>query len=132
MNYCSNCGNSLNPSDKFCSSCGSKIGSNLTTASITKFSYEFKSNILLGGDILTPDKILIDETGVTYIKRNSYLIGKDRVHLSYGNISSVRIDRKLIDADVIISGRGAVEIVAKDFSISSARKIERLINQYLN
>lgn len=132
MNYCSNCGNSLNPSDKFCSSCGSKIGSNLTTASRTKFSYEFKSNILLGGDILTPDKILIDETGVTYIKRNSYLIGKDRVHLSYGNISSVRIDRKLIDADVIISGRGAVEIVAKDFSISSARKIERLINQYLN
>lgn len=132
MNYCSNCGNSLNQSDKFCSSCGSKIGSNLTTASRTKFSYEFKSNILLGGDILTPDKILIDETGVTYIKRNSYLIGKDRVHLSYGNISSVRIDRKLIDADVIISGRGAVEIVAKDFSISSARKIERLINQYLN
>ena len=131
MNYCSQCGNNLNPSDKFCSSCGSRIGSNQSTSSKPRFSYEFKSNILLGGDILTPDKILIDQTGVTYIKRNSYLIGKDRVHLSYSNISSVRIDRKLIDADIIISGRGAVEITAKDFSISNARKIERLINQQL-
>lgn len=131
MSFCSNCGNNLNPSDKFCSSCGSRIGSNHSTSSKPKFSYEFKSNILLGGDILTPDKILIDQTGVTYIKRNSYLIGKDRVHLSYSNISSVRIDRKLIDADIIISGRGAVEITAKDFSISNARKIERLINQQL-
>ena len=131
MKYCSQCGNSLNPSDKFCSSCGSRIGSNQSTSSKPRFSYEFKSNILLGGDILTPDKILIDQTGVTYIKRNSYLIGKDRVHLSYSNISSVRIDRKIIDADIIISGRGAVEITAKDFSISNARKIERLINQQL-
>ena len=131
MNYCSQCGNNLNPSDKFCSSCGYRIGSNQSTSSKPRFSYEFKSNILLGGDILTPDKILIDQTGVTYIKRNSYLIGKDRVHLSYSNISSVRIDRKLIDADIIISGRGAVEITAKDFSISNARKIERLINQQL-
>ena len=131
MNYCSQCGNNLNPSDKFCSSCGSRIGSNQSTSSKPRFSYEFKSNILLGGDILTPDKILIDQTGVTYIKRNSYLIGKDRVHLSYSNISSVRVDRKLIDADIIISGRGAVEITAKDFSISNARKIERLINQQL-
>ena len=131
MNYCSQCGNNLNPSDKFCSSCGSRIGSNQSTLSKPRFSYEFKSNILLGGDILTPDKILIDQTGVSYIKRNSYLIGKDRVHLSYSNISSVRIDRKLIDADIIISGRGAVEITAKDFDISNAQKIERLINQQL-
>lgn len=132
MNYCPTCGNSLNSSDKFCSSCGSRIGSNLSTASKRKFSYEFKSNILLGGDILTPDKIVVDHTGVTYLKRNKYLIGKDRVHLSYSNISSVRIDRKLIDADIIISGRGAVEIVAEDFSIRNAKKIERLIQKELN
>lgn len=132
MKYCSQCGNNLTTSDKFCSSCGSRIGSNPTTTPRTKFSYEFKSNILLGGNILTPDKILINQTGVTYIKRNKYLIGKDRVHLSYSNISSVRIDRKLIDADIIISGRGAVEIVAEDFSIGNAKKIERLIQKQLN
>ena len=87
MNYCPNCGNSLISSDKFCPSCGSKIGSYPTMVPKSKFSYEFKSNILLGGDILTPDKIVVDHTGVTYLKRNKYLIGKDRVHLSYSNIS---------------------------------------------
>ena len=132
MNYCSNCGNALNSGDRFCPSCGTKVGSSVLNSSATvKFSYEFKSNILLGGDILTPDKILIDQNGVTYIKRNKYLIGIDRVHLSYQNISSVRIDRKLIDADIIISGRGAVEIIAKDFSISNAKKIEQLIKKQL-
>jgi hypothetical protein len=86
------------------------VGSTVSNSSATaKFSHEFTS----------------------YIKRNKYLIGKDRVHLVYQNISSVRIDRKLIDADIIISGRGAVEITAKDFSISDAKKIEQLINQLL-
>ena len=132
MNYCSNCGNALNSGDRFCPSCGTKVGSSVLNSSATvKFSYEFKSNILLGGDILTPDKILIDQTGVTYVKRNKYLIGNDRVHLAYQNISSIRIDRKLIDADIIISGRGAVEIIAKDFSISNAKKIEQLIRKQL-
>ena len=95
------------------------------------FSFEFSSNILLGGNLLTPDRILIDQTGVTYVKRNKYLIGKDRVHLSFQNISSVRIDRKLIDADIIIAGRGPVEIMAKDFSISDSKKIEQLIRSKL-
>jgi len=132
MNYCTNCGNALDLTDRFCSSCGTKVGSTVLNSSVTaKFSYEFKSNILLGGDILTPDKILIDQTGVTYIKRNKYLIGNDRVHLAYQNISSIRIDRKLIDADIIISGRGTVEIIAKDFSISNAKEIEQLIRKQL-
>jgi hypothetical protein len=132
MNYCSNCGNVLNTSDRFCPSCGTKVVSTVLNSSATaEFFYEFKSNILLGGDILTPDKILIDQTGVTYIKRNKYLIGNDRVHLAYQNISSIRIDRKLIDADIIISGRGTVEIIAEDFSISNAKEIEQLIRKQL-
>ena len=132
MSYCTNCGNSLNSGDQFCSSCGTKVGSGVTnSSSLIEFSYEFSSNILLGGNILTPDKILIDQTGVTYTKRNKYLIGKDLVNLAYQNISSVRIDRKLIDSDIIIAGRGAVEIIAKDFSISDAQKIEKLIRKQL-
>lgn len=132
MSYCTNCGNSLNSDDQFCPSCGTKVGSGVTnSSSLIEFSHEFSSNILLGGNILTPDKILIDQTGVTYSKRNKYLIGKDVVHLAYQNISSVRIDRKLIDSDIIIAGRGAVEIIAKDFSISDAKKIEKLIRKQL-
>ena len=95
------------------------------------FSNEFSSNILLGGNILTPDKLYIDETGVTYTKRNKYLIGKDRVFLSFQNISSIRIDRKLIDANIIISSKGAIEIIAEDFSIGDSKKIENIIKENL-
>ena len=129
MNYCPNCGNQLNLEDLFCSSCGFGLKSQNVSSQKNQesFSHEFSSNILLGGNILTPDKLYIDETGVTYIKRNKYLIGKDRVFLSFQNISSVRVDRKLINATIIISGRGAVEITAKDFSIRDSKKIENII-----
>ena len=129
MNYCPNCGNQLNLEDLFCSSCGFGLKSQNVSSQKNQesFSHEFSSNILLGGNILTPDKLYIDETGVTYIKRNKYLIGKDRVFLSFQNLSSVRVDRKLIDATIIISGRGAVEITAKDFSIRDSKKIENII-----
>ena len=129
MNYCPNCGNQLNLEDLFCSSCGFGLKSQNVSSQKNQesFSHEFSSNILLGGNILTPDKLYIDETGVTYIKRNKYLIGKDRVFLSFQNISSVRVDQKLIDATIIISGRGAVEITAKDFSIRDSKKIENII-----
>ena len=133
VKYCSQCGNKLKYGDRFCSSCGTSVTENTSQSERNKiepFKHEFTSRILLGGNILNPDKIIITERGVTYVKRNPYLIGVDRVHLSYNNISSVRIDRKLIDATIIISGRGAVEIIAKDFSISSAKKIEQLITQH--
>ena len=133
MNYCPNCGVQIELEDLFCSSCGFGLKSqNVSSQKIQdSFSHEFSSNILLGGNILTPDKLYIDETGVTYVKRNKYLIGKDRVFLSFQNISSIRIDRKLIDATIIISGRGAIEIIAKDFSISDSKKIETIIKKNL-
>ena len=133
MNYCPNCGILTELDDLFCSSCGFGLKSqNVSSQKIQdSFSHEFSSNILLGGNMLTPDKLYIDETGVTYVKRNKYLIGKDRVFLSFQNISSIRIDRKLIDATIIISGRAAVEIIAKDFSISDSKKIETIIKKNL-
>ena len=133
MNYCPNCGILTELDDLFCSSCGFGLKSQNVSSQKNQdsFSHEFSSNILLGGNILTPDKLYIDETGVTYVKRNKYLIGKDRVFLSFQNISSIRIDRKLIDATIIISGRAAVEIIAKDFSISDSKKIETIIKKNL-
>ena len=133
MNYCPNCGILAELEDLFCSSCGFGLKSQNVSSQKNQdsFSHEFSSNILLGGNILTPDKLYIDETGVTYVKRNKYLIGKDRVFLSFQNISSIRIDRKLIDATIIISGRAAVEIIAKDFSISDSKKIETIIKKNL-
>jgi hypothetical protein len=133
MNYCSNCGNKCLPDVSFCASCGFSLQyeESYEDNNNKSFSHEFSSNILLGGNILTPDKLYIDETGVTYTKRNKYLIGKDRVFLSFQNISSIRIDRKFIDTNIIISSRGAIEIIAKDFSIGDSKKIENIIKENL-
>ena len=133
MNYCPNCGVQIELEDLFCSSCGFGLKSQNVSSQKNQdsFSHEFSSNILLGGNILTPDKLYIDETGVTYTKRNKYLIGKDRVFLSFQNISSIRIDRKLIDANIIISSKGAIEIIVEDFSIGDSKKIENIIKENL-
>ncbi len=96
-----------------------------------RFLHEFLSNILTGGNILIPNKLYIDETGLTYAKRNKYLTSKDRVFLSFQNISSIRIDRKFIDTNIIIYSRGAIEIIAKDFSIGDSKKIENIIKENL-
>jgi len=127
--YCSSCGSKVGNSDQYCSNCGTDTLSVERVSKTKSFRHEFSSKIILGGSVITPHKILIDNTGVTYSKRNSYLIGYDRVKLSFRSISSVRIDRGVIDADIIISGRGTVEIVAKNFSISDAKKIEKIITE---
>lgn len=131
MNYCSNCGNKCLSDASFCASCGFSLQyeESYEDNNNKSFSHEFSSNILLGGNILTPDKIIINESGVTFIKRNKYLIGKDRVHISFKNIASVSVDRKLIDANIIISSKGFEKIIGKNFSISDAKKIEKLINE---
>ena len=86
----------------------------------------------MGGSILTPDKLIIDQNGVTYLKRNKYLIGVDRSFLSFSDISYVKIDRRLINSTIIISSKGSKGIRAENFSISDARKIESLIKNNRN
>lgn len=133
MSYCSTCGEAIELSDRFCSNCGSPIKIDTKNSKrIESFSYEFSSNIILGGDILNPDRLIIDQTGVSLIKRNKYWIGKDRRHFTYRNISSVFIDRKLIDADIIIASHSGEKIIAQDFSINDAKRIEGLITSQIN
>ena len=127
--YCRSCGSKMGDTDRYCSSCGADTIQTEHVSANRSFRHEFSSKIILGGSIISPHKLLIDNSGVTYSRRNSYLIGYDRVKLSFRSISSVRIDRGVIDADIIISGRGTVEIVAKNFSISDAKKIEKIITE---
>lgn len=130
MNFCSNCGNKLDGGDKFCSNCGKSLISNDDPVSSVGFeTIEFSSNFLLGGNILTPDKIVITSNEVVYKKRNRYLIGVDKSSIPFNRISSVEIDRKLIDADIIIYSTGNQKIKAEDFSISSAREIKRILEE---
>ena len=133
MGFCTSCGYNLTGNENFCPSCGQKpSGIDIRSRSKAPFSYKFSSKIILGGSILTPDKLIIDQDGVTYLKRNKYLIGVDRSFLSFSDISYVKIDRRLINSTIIISIKGSKGIRATNFSISDAKKIESIIKNNRN
>lgn len=125
--FCNNCGNNIDSTSNFCSQCGQKTAEALPLKKTKSTNLTFSSSLLVGGNILTPDRIILDDNGVTYERRNKYLIGIDRSFLSYNNISYVKIDRKLISSNIIIASRGSSSIIAKDFFISDAKKIEEII-----
>lgn len=125
--FCNNCGNNIDSTSNFCSQCGQKTAVSSIPKKSKNTNHVFSSSLLVGGNILTPDRIILDDNGVTYERRNKYLIGIDRSFLSYSNISYVKIDRKLISSNIIISSRGSSSIIAKDFFISDAKKIEEII-----
>ena len=127
--FCSSCGYNLTGNENFCPSCGKKPKSDRAPKENNEDmkTHEFSSNILLGGSILSPDRIVITDTEVVYRKRNKYLIGVDETSIPFSRISSVEIDRKLIDAHIIIYSNGNQKIRAEDFSIRDAKKIKKLI-----
>ena len=129
--YCSSCSYSLTGNENFCPSCGQKPNLGLSRCTIKNNlkTYEFKSNILLGGSILSPDRIIVTDSQVIYKKRNKYLIGTNESSIPFSRISSVEIDRKLIDSDIIIYSTGNQTIIARDFSISTAKKIKKIIKK---
>ncbi len=129
--YCSSCGHNLTGNENFCPSCGQKPNTNLSLSKTQNDlkTYEFKSNILLGGSILSPDRIVVTDSQVIYKKRNKYLIGTDESSIPFSRISSVEIDRKLIDSDIIIYSTGNQTIIAGDFSIADAKKIKKIIEE---
>tara|TARA_B110000971_G_scaffold125440_1_gene128380 strand:- start:22 stop:420 length:399 start_codon:yes stop_codon:yes gene_type:complete len=129
--YCSSCGNNLTGNENFCPSCGQKpnTGPRRPTTQNDLKTYEFKSNILLGGSILSPDRIVVTDSQVIYKKRNKYLIGTDESSIPFSRISSVEIDRKLIDSDIIIYSTGNQTIIAGDFLIGDAKKIKKIIEE---
>ena len=136
MPYCTQCGTELQDYFKFCPGCGAATngGAVQETTSRTPApptQEEFTSNMLLGGNVITPDRLILGTTSVVYRKRNKYLIGVDESSIPYRQISSVEIVRHLIDADIIIYGSGNKKIEAKDFSVGDAKRIKQLIEERL-
>lgn len=131
--FCSSCGNKLKESDNFCSSCGQKSAKNTIKTDFKEKleTFEFSSNILLGGNILTPDRLVITNNEVIYKKRNKYLIGVDESSIPFSRISSIEIDRKLIDSDILIYSTGNQQLKVEDFSVGDAKKIKKIIESRL-
>jgi hypothetical protein len=90
---------------------------------------EFQSALTRGGNLLTPERIIISNSSVTWKKRNKYLIGVDSITIPREKISSIEIDKRLIGADIVINSFGGSKIIAKNFSGSDADQIKDILSK---
>jgi len=101
--FCNKCGHKLNVGDAFCSNCGNDVRSITSGASASDVEEQivsdestvkvggqdvvFTSKLLLGGNVIRPDRLIISGNNVVYEKRNKHLIGVDRVMIPIARIS---------------------------------------------
>lgn len=134
--YCSKCGEELVQAAKFCSNCGQKVdGSVVKNTEMDSNSFEtvsFSSRFVLGGSLLTPDRLIITSEELIYRKRNKNLIGVDEIAIPFKRISSVELDRKLISSTVIVYTMGNEKVSLKNFSIGDSKRIREVLTNRLN
>lgn len=143
--FCSSCGHKLSPNDRFCSQCGNQVSSitgaasslEKTLSSSDEQSFKsndnwrlvFTSKLLLGGNVVRPDRLIIEQNSVVYEKRNKHLIGVDRTLIPISRIASVEIDRGIIRSKIIIYSKGSQAITVENFTISDGKKIKEEIEK---
>ncbi|MGP8216762.1 MAG: hypothetical protein ACLQQ4_14450 [Bacteroidia bacterium] len=88
---------------------------------------EFTSSVTRGGDVINPDKIIIDAGIVTWKKRSKILISGESVSIPIDKVSSVDLSTGVVGTDILISSYGNKSIHAKDFTKSDAQKIKNLL-----
>lgn len=89
--------------------------------------HTFSSAITRGGDIVNPDKIIIEADKITWKKRSKYLIGGESKTIPTDKISSVDLKVGVIGTDIIIRSYGSGIIHAENFTKSDAEKIKSLL-----
>jgi hypothetical protein len=126
MAFCKNCGTNLDQDQNFCHSCGTAVDGNIKEVSNTE-TYQFSSSAMVGGNIVTPIKLTLDQNGVLYQKRSTYLISKDEIRIPYKSIVTVEIESGIFGAKISIFSSGNNKIVADNFVKSDAKKIKEII-----
>ena len=92
----------------------------------------FKSRVDLDGSILRPEKLVFCENGVTFKKPNWFLITVRKTFISYSNLTSFKLKRGLVKAEVIFKSNDSTEIKVKALSIKDAKEIKLLIKNNTN
>jgi hypothetical protein len=106
-----------------------QIVSDESTVKVGGQDVVFTSKLLLGGNVIRPDRLIISGNNVVYEKRNKHLIGVDRVMIPISRIASVEIDRRLISSRIIIYSKGNQTINVENFSVGDGKQIKREIEQ---
>ena len=126
MAFCKNCGTNLDQNQNFCHSCGTAVDNSIKEVNITG-TYQFSSSAMVGGNMITPTKLTLDQNGVLYQKRSTYLISKDEIRIPYKSIVTVEIESGIFGAKISIFSSGNNKIVADNFIKSDAKKIKEII-----
>ena len=90
-------------------------------------SQEFSSKIIMGGNAILPQTIIVTDNAVTLKQRNKWLIGTDMVTIQKKQIASIEINTHLVGATISIYTVGNSKIVANNFSNEDAYKIKELL-----
>jgi len=96
---------------------------------INTLKKQFKSTIFTGGDIFKPESIELDETHVTFRKKNQMFTKTYSISIPILNVVSVQLNTELLGYSIIIETFAKNTIIAKGFSYSDARKIKKLIEE---
>lgn len=83
------------------------------------------SRISADHNVLFPDRIDIEEDGVTYYK--GCIIGYSSISIPRTSISSVRLNSNILFADIIIESSGGRRIEINGLSKRDAREIYELL-----
>ena len=86
-----------------------------------------KSRIDLGGSLLRPDIIVLQDDGLLIIKRNWYLFTVKKTFLCFSDIKSFKIHRGLVKAKITIQKKKFGNFSLRGFSISDAKYVKDYI-----
>ena len=91
---------------------------------------KFTSQIARGGYWITPYVIIIDDTFIRFEKRTKWLINKEESSMRLDKVSCVNIKPSIIGTDITIESYGEGTITVKNFSLSDAKQIKKIIENY--
>ena len=86
-----------------------------------------KSRIDLGGSLLRPDIIVLQDDGLLIVKRNWHLLSIKKTFLCFSDIKSFKIHRGLVKAKITIQKKKFGNFSLHGFSISDAKYVKDFI-----
>ena len=83
-----------------------------------------RSRIELGGSLLRPDIIVLQDDGLLIVKRNWHLFTVKKTFLCFSDIKSFEIHRGLVKAKITIQEKKFGNFGLRGFSISDAKYVK--------
>lgn len=89
----------------------------------------YQSSRLTSGNALFPDEVIVADDGIHFIKRRMF--GSNEEIISYGKIASVKVNSRVIFADITVETAGGSQpIFINGLLKNDAQEIKEAIRRY--